>query len=61
MASRHIRSETERDGRTYQYPVVAFGQAYLATKQRARQENRATAMSVFFGPSHLTAGGQINH
>jgi hypothetical protein len=53
--------EPERDslGRRAPNKLSPQQREVRALEQRTRQENREAAMPQFFGPSQLTAGGQI--
>jgi hypothetical protein len=54
-----IEPERDRLGRRAPHMLSPQQREMRALEQRARQENRAGAQPVFFGPSQLTAGGQI--
>ena len=58
---RTIGIEPERDslGRRAPNKLTPMARETRAIEKQIRQESRAAAQPVFFGPSQLTAGGQI--
>jgi len=59
--SRTSGIEPERDslGRRAPNKLTSMQREFRAIAKQIRQESRAAAMPVFFGPSQLTASGQI--